>query len=372
MFSLCSTIGAMIGDEEPRVPEAARRARGAGLNMAGRFERFESVAVDDGWDIAEEVAPRKTEVAIERPRSIIARNQSPDIPFDRSINPYRGCEHGCIYCFARPTHSFLGLSPGLDFETRLTAKPDAPKVLAAELSRRGYRPATIAIGTNTDPYQPIEKKFGIMRAVLGVLRDFRHPVGILTKSALIERDADLLGEMAALGIAAAGLSVTTLDRRLARAMEPRAAAPERRLLAIRRLTDAGCPMRVSIGPVIPGLNDHEIEALLEAARDAGARGAGYVVLRLPREVGPLFRDWLEAHYPDRAKRVMGLVREMHGGRDYDPEWGKRMKGEGVVADLVGRRFAAATARLGLDRPFPQLRTDLFRVPRTGPEQLSLF
>jgi DNA repair photolyase len=294
------------------------------------------------------------------------------VPFDRSINPYRGCEHGCIYCFARPTHSFLGLSPGLDFETRLTAKPDAPKVLAAELAKRGYRPVPIAMGTNTDPYQPIEKKFGIMRGILGVLRDFGHPVTILTKSALIERDADLLGAMGEARIAQAGLSVTTLDRKLARAMEPRAAAPERRLLAIRRLTDAGCPMRVSIGPVIPGLNDHEIEALLEAAKDAGARGAGYVVLRLPREVGPLFRDWLEAHYPDRAKRVMGLVREMHGGKDYDPQWGKRMKGEGVIAELVGRRFAAATARLGLDQPLPKLRTDLFRVSRGGGQQLSLF
>jgi DNA repair photolyase len=245
-------------------------------------------------------------------------------------------------------------------------------VLAAELSKRGYRPVPIAMGTNTDPYQPIEKKFAIMRGILGVLRDFSHPVTILTKSALIERDADILGEMGAALLAQAGLSVTTLDRRLARAMEPRAAAPERRLLAIRRLTEAGCPMRVSIGPVIPGLNDHEIETLLEAAKDAGARGAGYVVLRLPREVGPLFRDWLENHYPDRAKRVMGLVREMHGGKDYDPQWGKRMKGEGVIAELIGRRFAAATARLGLDRPLPRLRTDLFRVAQGGGQQLSLF
>ncbi len=362
----------MIEDELSRIPEAARRARGAGLNMAGRFERLDHVAVDDGWDIEEEIVATRTEVAIERSRSIIARNASPDVPFDRSINPYRGCEHGCIYCFARPTHSFLGLSPGLDFETRLTAKPDAPKLLAAELSRRGYRVAPIAMGTNTDPYQPVEKKFAIMRGILGTLRDFRHPVTILTKGALIERDADLLGAMAGDGLAAAGLTVTTLDRRLARAMEPRAAAPERRLLAIRRLSEAGCPMRVSIGPVIPGLNDHEIEVLLEAAHDAGARGAGFVVLRLPREVGPLFRDWLEARFPDRAKRVMGLVREMHGGRDYDPQWGKRMKGEGVIAELIGRRFAAAAARLGLDAPFPKLRTDLFRVPRAGPEQLTLF
>lgn len=362
----------MIGDESDRVPPAARRARGAALNMAGRFERLERVAVDDGWDLAEEIAPVHTEVAIERPRSIITRNQSPDIPFDRSINPYRGCEHGCIYCFARPTHSFLGLSPGLDFETRLTAKPDAARVLAAELSRRGYTPAPMAIGTNTDPYQPMEKRFGIMRQILGVLSDFRHPVHIMTKGALVERDADILGEMGRAGLAAAGMTVTTLDRRLARSMEPRAAAPERRLAALRRLADAGCPTRVSIGPVIPGLNDHEIEPLLAAAAAAGVTGAGYVVLRLPREVAPLFRAWLEEHYPDRARRVMGLVREMHGGRDYDPAWGARMKGEGVVAEFIGRRFAAACARLGLNRDRTSLRTDLFRVPASGPEQLSLF
>lgn len=362
----------MIGDESDRLRKEARRARGAALNMAGRFERLEHVAVDDGWHHDEPVAPIRTEVAIERPRSIIARNQSPDVPFDRSVNPYRGCEHGCIYCFARPTHSFLGLSPGLDFETRLTAKPDAARVLAVELSRPGYRPAPIAIGTNTDPYQPIEKRYAIMHRILGVLSDFRHPVHVLTKGALIERDADILGAMGAAGLATAGLTVTTLDRGLARAMEPRAAAPERRLATLRRLAAAGCPTRVSIGPVIPGLNDHEIEALLAAAAETGVTGAGYVVLRLPREVGPLFKAWLEEHYPDRAKRVMGLVREMHGGRDYDPAWGRRMKGEGVVAELIGRRFAAACARLGLNRGLKPLRTDLFRVPTIGPEQLALF
>lgn len=362
----------MTGDESQKIPEAVRRARGAGLNMAGRFERLDRVAVDDGWDIAEEIRVLPTEVAMERPRSIIARNASPDIPFDQSINPYRGCEHGCIYCFARPTHSYIGLSPGLDFETKLTAKPEAARVLAAELSRRGYRPAVIAIGTNTDPYQPIEKRFGIMRQVLTVLRDFRHPVSVLTKGTTIERDADLLGEMGRVRLAAAGLTVTTLDRKLARAMEPRAAAPERRLAAIRRLAEAGCPTFVSIGPVIPGLNDHEIEALLEAARDAGALRASYVVLRLPREVGPLFRDWLEARFPDRARRVMNQVRELHGGQDYDPQWGRRMKGDGTLAQLIGRRFGLARKRLGLDGAFPKLRTDLFRVPKSGPEQLSLF
>ncbi|MFT3973250.1 MAG: PA0069 family radical SAM protein [Amaricoccus sp.] len=362
----------MSSDESERIPKDARRARGAALNMAGRFERLEHVAVDDGWGRDDEIAPTRTEVAVERPRSILAHNQSPDIPFDRSINPYRGCEHGCIYCFARPTHSFLGLSPGLDFETKLTAKPDAARVLVAELSRRGYRPAPIAIGTNTDPYQPIEKRYGTMRQILCVLRDFRHPVHILTKGALIERDADILGEMGAAGLATAGLTVTTLDRRLARAMEPRAAAPERRLAALGRLAAAGCPTRVSIGPMIPGLNDHEIEALLAAAAGAGVTGATYIVLRLPREVGPLFRAWLEEHYPDRARRVMGLVREMHGGRDYDPAWGRRMKGEGVVAELIGRRFAAACARLGLNRGLRPLRTDLFRIPDAGPRQLALF
>lgn len=339
--------------------------------MAGRFERLEHVAVDDGWETDEATAPVPTEVAIEKPRSILTRNQSPDVPFDRSINPYRGCEHGCIYCFARPTHSFLGLSPGLDFETKLTAKPEAAKVLASELSRRGYQPAPIAIGTNTDPYQPVEKRYGIMRQILRVLSEFQHPVQVLTKGALIERDADILGEMGRAGLAGAGLTVTTLDRRLARTMEPRGAAPERRLAALRRLGEAGCPTRVSIGPVIPGLNDHEIEALLSAAAESGVSGASYIVLRLPREVGPLFRAWLEEHHPGRAKRVMGLVREMHGGRDYDPAWGKRMKGEGVVAELIGRRFAAACARLGLNRDTKPLRTDLFRVPGRDPRQLEL-
>jgi DNA repair photolyase len=362
----------MAESDSDLVPPAARRARGAASNRAGRFEALTRVAIDDGWEAEDELPPLRTEVAIERARTIITRNSSPDVPFDRSINPYRGCEHGCIYCFARPTHAFLGLSPGLDFETRLTAKPDAARLLAAELARPGYRPRPIAIGTNTDPYQPIEKRLGIMRQVLEVLRDFGHPVTVLTKGALIERDADILGAMAARGIARAGVSLTTLDKRLARAMEPRAAAPERRLRAIERLAAAGCQVRASVAPIIPGLNDHELERLLEAARDAGAAAASYVVLRLPLEVGPLFRDWLAETYPDRAKRVMGLVRELHGGRDYDPRWGKRMKGEGVIATLVARRFAAAVGRLGLARDLPPLRTDRFRVPDKGPKQLSLF
>jgi len=362
----------MIGDESDKVAAEQRRARGAASNRVGRFEPYARVGVDDGWDLAEETPVLRTEVALERPRSVITRNTSPDIPFDRSINPYRGCEHGCIYCFARPSHAFLGLSPGLDFETRLVARPEAPKVLAAELARRAYRVAPIAIGTNTDPYQPIEKRFGVMRGILEVLSDFRHPVTVVTKGVLVERDADILGEMGRAGLARVGVSVTTLSRETARAMEPRAPAPERRLRTIRTLTDAGCPVRVMMAPIVPGLTDHEIERLLEAARDAGAVGASYVALRLPREVAQLFRDWICEAFPDRAAKVMNQVRELHGGRDYDPAWGKRMRGEGVRADLISRRFRAARARLGLDAELPPLRCDLFRIPRSGPEQLALF
>lgn len=363
----------MIGDESDRIEKGLRRARGAASNRDGRFEPYAHVRFDDGWDIVEDPAPPiRTEVAMERARSILTRNTSPDLSFDRSINPYRGCEHGCVYCFARPSHAFLGLSPGLDFETRLTAKPNAAELLRRELSRRSYACAPIAIGTNTDPYQPIEKKLGITRAILTVLRDFNHPVSILTKGALITRDADILGEMGAAGLATAGVSLTTLNPALARAMEPRAAAPATRLGAIRTLAAAGCPVWVSLGPVIPGLNDMEIEKLLNAAKEAGARSAGYIVLRLPREVGPIFRDWLGEAFPYRARKVMGLVRQIHGGRDYDPEWGRRMTGEGPIAALIARRFRVASRRLGLDRPWPPLRRDLFRVPRDGPEQLSLF
>jgi DNA repair photolyase len=362
----------MIGDESDRVARDLRPGRGTASNRAGRFEPYGRVAVDDGWDLEEGEHVLRTEVAVERPRSVITRNTSPDVPFDRSINPYRGCEHGCVYCFARPSHAFLGLSPGLDFETRLVARPTAPQVLAQELARRGYRPEPIAIGTNTDPYQPIEKRFRIMRGILEVLRDFGHPVTIVTKGALVERDADILGALAVRGLVRVGISVTTLDRDLARRMEPRAAAPERRLRMIRTLADAGVPVRVMMAPVIPGLNDHEIERLLEAARDAGAAAAAYVALRLPREVAQLFRDWLEEARPERAAKVMNQVREMHGGRDYDPAWGKRMKGEGVRAELIGRRFAAARARLGLDGELPKLRRDLFAVPAADDAQLALF
>lgn len=362
----------MMDDASDLIDKSTRRARGAASNRSGRFEPHSRIRAHDGWDLPEDLPLVKTEVALEQARGILTRNTSPDLPFDRSINPYRGCEHGCVYCFARPSHAYLGLSPGLDFETKLTAKPNAAALLAAELSRKSYRPAPIAIGTNTDPYQPIEKKYEIMRAVLHVLRDFRHPVTVLTKGALIARDADILGAMGRDGLAVAGLSLTPLDAKLARAMEPRAAAPEKRLWAMRRLAAAGCPVFVSIGPVIPGLNDAEIETLLAAARDAGATRASYVMLRLPREVGPIFRDWLAETYPDRAKRIMGLVRQIHGGRDYDPDWGKRMKGEGIYADLIAQRFRLARARLGFATGPTALRTDLFHPPALGPEQLSLF
>jgi DNA repair photolyase len=353
------------------------RGRGAASNRSGRFEATAREAFDDGWDIAEEAAPLRTTVTGDASRTILARNASPDVPFDVSVNPYRGCEHGCVYCFARPSHAWLGLSPGLDFETRLVAKPDAPRLLREALARPRYRPETIAIGTNTDPYQPVEKRLRIMRGILKVLAETRHPVAIVTKGRLVERDADLLGEMGRAGLAAVGISVTTLDASLARAMEPRAAAPAHRLRAIETLARAGVPVRAMVAPVIPGLTDHELEAILAAARDAGATTASYVALRLPREVAGLWREWLEARFPDRAARVMNRVRQLHGGRDYDPEWGRRMRGEGVHAELIARRFATALGRLGLARGGPTLRTDLFRppgpaAPRPAAAQLPLF
>lgn len=361
----------MISDESERQP-VRPKGRGAASNRSGRFETLSRLAVDDGWDRDDDLPPLRTEVALDASRGVIVRNTSPDVPFDRSINPYRGCEHGCVYCFARPSHAYLGLSPGLDFETKLLAKPDAPRLLAAELARLGYRPATIAIGTNTDPYQPVEKRLRIMRGLLETLRDAGHPVTIVTKGALVTRDADILGEMGRRGLARVGVSLTTLDRRLARAMEPRAAAPERRLAAIRTLTDAGCPVRVMVAPVIPALNDAEIETLLAAAREAGAASADYVVLRLPREVADLFREWLAKEYPDRAARVMRRVRELHGGCDYDPMWGKRMRGEGVEADLIARRFELAAKRLKLARQLAPLDLSQFRPPLPPGAQLSLF
>lgn len=362
---------AMIAGSGMRVDIQRRRGRGAGMNPGGRFEPTERVVFDDGWTTLEDMPPFKTEVQVERPRSVITRNESPDIPFDRSVNPYRGCEHGCIYCFARPTHSYMGLSSGLDFETKLFAKPEAPKLLARELAKPGYKPRTIAIGTNTDPYQPIEREWRIMRQILEVLDAANHPVAIVTKSALVLRDLDILSSMAERGLAKVGLSVTTLDRKLARTMEPRASTPTKRLEALKALSEAGIPTSVLVSPIIPALNDHEIERILDAAKAAGASEASYVLLRLPLEVSPLFRDWLLQHYPDRYRHVMSLVRSMRGGKDYDAEFGKRMKGAGPYAWQIGRRFEMATKRLGLVRRGIQMRDDLFVPPDGGGVQLSL-
>lgn len=347
------------------------KGRGARSNHVGRFETHTRHVVDDGWEADAELPPLRTHTSLERSRRIISYNTSPDMPFDRSINPYRGCEHGCVYCFARPSHAYLGLSPGLDFETRLIARPDAPQVLAKELAARGYVPATLAIGTNTDPYQPIEKKHEIMRACLEVLQASRHPVAIVTKGALIERDIDILADMAAQGLVRVGISVTTLDARLSRLMEPRVPGPERRLNVIEKLSAAGVPVRVMASPMVPGLTDHELEAILKAGRDAGADHASWIMLRLPREVSPLVREWLEAHFPDRAAKVMNRLREMHGGKEYDARWHKRMRGEGPYAEMIAHRFTRAARRLGLSQEAPPLRTDLF-VPPNLDGQLSLF
>lgn len=346
------------------------RGRGAASNNTGRFEGTSRVAYDDGWDMAEDERLVRTEVRVEEPRSAITYNASPDLPFDRSINPYRGCEHGCIYCFARPTHAYLNLSPGLDFETRLVARPGIAKVLERELRARAYKVATIAIGTNTDPYQPIEADHGVMREILAMLLAFRHPVAITTKGTLIERDLDVLVPLARQGLTRVGVSVTTLDPVLARRMEPRAASPKRRLAVIRRLAEAGVSVRVMVSPLVPGLSDHELEPIMEAAAEAGAVGASFINLRLPCEVSPLFQEWLAAHYPDRAAKVMARVREMHGGKDYDAEWGKRFRGTGLWANLMARRFQVALTRFGLDQTLPALRTDLFRPPTGQGAQLG--
>ncbi|MER8769507.1 PA0069 family radical SAM protein [Mesorhizobium sp. M0960] len=362
---------AMIEQSGMRVRPDRNRGRSAGINPSGRFEPVSRHVFDDGWNSLEELPPFKTEVQVEKPRTIITRNESPDISFDRSINPYRGCEHGCVYCFARPTHSFMGLSPGLDFESKLFAKPDAARLLDKELSRDNYQPRTIAIGTNTDPYQPIEKQYRIMREILEVLEARGHPVGIVTKSALVTRDIDILSRMAERGLAKVALSVTTLDRMLARTMEPRASTPIKRLEAIRQLSDAGIPASVMVAPIIPGLTDSEMERILDSAQAAGAREAGYVLLRLPLEVAPIFKDWLLRHYPDRYRHVMSLIRSMRDGKDYDSEWGKRMKGSGPYAWQIGRRFEIAAKRLGLNAERRSLRTDRFVPAAKATEQLML-
>jgi DNA repair photolyase len=345
-----------------RIDPALRRGRAATLNRSGRYEAEIREQVDDGWERDEELPPLKTEVAIEKPKTVITRNDSPDIAFDRSINPYRGCEHGCVYCFARPTHAYMGLSPGLDFETKLFAKHGAAELLEKELANPNYKPQTIAIGTNTDPYQPIERSRRVMRSVLEVLYRTSHPVAIVTKSNLVTRDIDLLAPMAAEGLAKVAISITTLDPVLARKMEPRAPTPAKRLEAIRQLSAAGIPVAVMVAPILPGLTDHEIEKILAAAWEAGAREAGYVLLRLPLEVKDLVRGWLEENYPDKAKHVLSLVRSTRGGKDYDPTFGQRQVGTGPYAWTIGRRFEMAARRLGLNERKLTMRTDLFDPP----------
>ncbi|HET7717244.1 MAG TPA: PA0069 family radical SAM protein [Bauldia sp.] len=354
-----------------KIDPERRRGRGAETNRSGRYEPLSRDLVDDGWGTVGDLPALKTTVQEERPRKIITTNDSPDISFDRSINPYRGCEHGCAYCFARPTHAYMGLSPGLDFETRLFAKPNAAKLLEKELAKPGYEPRTMAIGTNTDPYQPIERRYRIMREVLEVLDAANHPVGIVTKSALVLRDIDILSRMAGRNLCKVALSVTTLDRRLARAMEPRASTPERRLGALRLLSEAGVPTTVMIAPIIPALNESEIERILDAAAATGVKEAGYVLLRLPLEVRDIFKEFLEREYPDRAKHVMSVIRSMRGGKDYDSTWGTRMRGEGPYAWQIGRRFEIACRRLGLNAERRSLRTDLFRPPLDDSLQLRL-
>ncbi|MGZ8364086.1 MAG: PA0069 family radical SAM protein [Caulobacteraceae bacterium] len=349
------------------------RGRGAKSNATGRFESLTSEGFDDGWT-EEDAQPAQlhTVLLAEKPKTIITRNDSPDIGFDRSINPYRGCEHGCIYCFARPSHAYVGLSPGLDFETQLFFKDNAAKLLERELSKPSYRCERIQLGANTDPYQPSERKMGVTREILQVLQRFRHPVTITTKNALVTRDIDILSEMAADNLASVAVSVTTLDRKLARSMEPRASTPEKRLEAIAALSAAGVPAMAMFAPVIPGLNDHELEAVLERAAQAGAVRCGYVLLRLPWEIKDLFREWLAEEQPGRAAKVMSLIRQARGGKEYDATWGKRGVGEGPVAAMISSRFKVAIKRYGLDRPFPGTDNTKFRVPAEMKPQMELF
>ncbi|MDH3240499.1 MAG: PA0069 family radical SAM protein [Alphaproteobacteria bacterium] len=355
------------------------KGRGAVSNATGRYERERRVRVDDGWGTSDAApddpppAKTRTKILVDATRSAITRNTSPDIPFDRSINPYRGCEHGCIYCYARPSHAWLGLSPGLDFETRILAKPNAAELLSRELARKGYKPRPIALGTNTDPYQPIERRLKITRSILEVLARCNHPLTIVTKSDGPVRDIDILAPMAARNLARVFISVTTLDGTLARNLEPRAATPAKRIEAIGTLNAAGIPTGVMVAPVIPALTDHEIDAILEAAAQAGAREAGHILLRLPLEVKELFEEWLRTHYPDRADRVLNLVRETRAGALNDPRFGSRMRGEGVYARLIDQRFKIAVRRLGLAREdLTTLDAAQFRAPGSETRQLDLF
>ncbi|MEO0543390.1 MAG: PA0069 family radical SAM protein [Pseudomonadota bacterium] len=354
-----------------RLTDRQVRGRASQINPTGRFELLTRVPLDDGWQSLEELPPFKTDVQVEQARSALTRNQSPDVPFERSVNPYRGCEHGCVYCFARPSHTYQGLSAGVDFEARLFAKPDLARILEKEITRPGYEPKPIAIGTNTDPYQPIEKDWMVMRSILEVLERHNHPVMITTKGAMIQRDIDILQRMAANGLVSVMLSVTTMDRRLARTMEPRASTPTKRLETIKALTDAGIPTGVLVAPIIPGLNDHEIERILDAAAAQGALYASHVILRLPLEVAPIFKEWLLRHYPERYRHVLSLVRSMRGGKDYDANWSARMKGTGPYAWQISRRMQLATKRLGLSGRVRQLRTDLFTGGQAQGEQLAL-
>ncbi|MDD9811142.1 MAG: PA0069 family radical SAM protein [Gammaproteobacteria bacterium] len=348
----------------PAATHQPAKGRAALSNREGRFESLSREAEDDGWgDFDLPVAARRTTVHVDASRTVISRNESPDIPFNQSINPYRGCEHGCIYCYARPTHAYLGLSPGLDFETKLFAKPDAAQLLSDEINHADYRCETIAMGTNTDPYQPVERQMKVTRGIIEVLARHRHPLTITTKSGIIERDIDLLADMAADNLVSVYISITTLNNELARCMEPRAAAPQRRLKTVERLRAAGIPTGVLVAPVIPALNDSELETILQRAAAAGAQSAGYILLRLPGEVSALFQEWLGEQYPLKAAHVMSMVRATRGGRDNDPNFGARMRGQGEVAHLIRQRFNIAVKRLGLNRGLPKVDATRFRPAR---------
>jgi DNA repair photolyase len=350
-----------------------RKGRGALTNRSGRYEDLARELIDDGWGSGDEpLAPLRTIVSVDDSSSIIARNQSPDVPFEQSINPYRGCEHGCVYCFARPTHAYLGLSPGLDFESRLFAKPDAARLLQQELQAPGYRCKVFGLGTNTDPYQPIERKWRVTRQILEVLATHRHPLTIVTKSALVERDIDILSAMARERLVRVTLSLTTFDRQLARRMEPRATAPQRRLQTLHTLSQAGIPTAVLVAPLIPGLNDSEMETIVRAGAVAGVQSAGYVLVRLPLEIKALFKEWLSQHYPLRKNRVMSLIRQARQGRENDARFGTRMTGTGAYADLIARRFDVVCKQLGLNQTAETLDTTRFRVTHGAAVQPDLF
>jgi DNA repair photolyase len=357
-----------------KVPVRARKGRGAISNPDGRFESCTHAQVDDGWGSTEgeEEGRLRTTLTPDKSKSVISSNDSPDVGFRLSINPYRGCEHGCVYCFARPTHSYLGLSPGLDFETKLFYKCDAAELLVKELRKPGYQCSPIALGINTDAYQPVERTLKITRSILQVLQDFKHPVAVVTKSALVERDLDIIARMAEQNLAQVMFSITTLNSNLSRRLEPRTTAPRRRLEAMRRLAKAGVPVGVMAAPVIPILTDPELEAILTASREAGAESAGYVMLRLPHEVKDLFREWLEHHEPLKAHHVMSVIRDLRGGKDYISTFGVRMRGTGPFAELIARRFALACKRLGLNRRWRELDTTVFAAPSQSGAQMALF